>query len=112
MEPFDNGFTIYSKSGCSNCTKVKKLLLEKQFFFVDISCDEFLIENKEHFEIISVSKLYINISMISQHVKVITIDNEKFKNKIGLAQCKTIHQASACPLPNPTNFIDGKQSNL
>jgi len=49
MEPFDNGFTIYSKSGCSNCTKVKKLLLEKQIFFVDISCDEFLIEDKEQF---------------------------------------------------------------
>jgi glutaredoxin len=49
MEPFDTGFTIYSKSGCSNCTKVKNLLLEKQFFFVDISCDEFLIEDKEQF---------------------------------------------------------------
>jgi glutaredoxin len=49
MEPFESGFTIYSKSGCSNCTKVKKLLIEKQFFFVDISCDEFLIEDKEQF---------------------------------------------------------------
>ena len=48
-EPLKKGFTIYSKSGCSNCTKVKKLLVEKQFFFVDIDCDEFLIEDKEQF---------------------------------------------------------------
>ena len=47
--PLDTGFTIYSKSGCSNCTKVKKLLLDKQSFFVDISCDEYLLEDKEGF---------------------------------------------------------------
>ena len=45
FEPLEKGFTVYSKSECSYCTKVKKLLLEKEFFFVDISCDEFLIEN-------------------------------------------------------------------
>lgn len=48
-EPFESGFTVYSKSGCANCTKVKKLLLEKQFFFVDVNCDDFLIEDKEQF---------------------------------------------------------------
>jgi glutaredoxin len=47
--PLETGFTIYSKSGCSNCTKVKKLLLDKQSFFVDISCDEYLLEDKEEF---------------------------------------------------------------
>ena len=47
--PLESGFTIYSKSGCSYCTKVKKLLLDKQIFFVDISCDEYLIEDKESF---------------------------------------------------------------
>ncbi len=47
--PLESGFTIYSKSGCSNCTKVKKLLLDKQSFFVDISCDEYLLEDKEEF---------------------------------------------------------------
>jgi len=47
--PLETGFTIYSKSGCSNCTKVKKLLLDKQSFFVDISCDEYLLEDKEGF---------------------------------------------------------------
>jgi len=49
FSPLETGFTIYSKSGCSYCTKVKKLLLDKQIFFVDISCDEYLIEDKERF---------------------------------------------------------------
>ena len=48
-EPNKDGFTIYSKSGCINCTKIKKLLKEENIFFLEISCDEFLIENKESF---------------------------------------------------------------
>ena len=47
--PLESGFTIYSKSGCQNCTKVKKLLLEKQIVFLDIQCDEYLIEDKNGF---------------------------------------------------------------
>ena len=31
-EPNQGGFTIYSKSGCPNCTLVKKIIKEKQFF--------------------------------------------------------------------------------
>ena len=31
--PSKNGFTIYSKSGCHNCSKIKKLLTEKHLFF-------------------------------------------------------------------------------
>ena len=49
FEPLKIGFTIYSKSGCSYCTSVKKLLLDKQIYFVDVSCDEYLIEDKEGF---------------------------------------------------------------
>jgi glutaredoxin len=49
FEPLKIGFTIYSKSGCSYCTNVKKLLLDKQTFFIDVSCDEYLIEDKEGF---------------------------------------------------------------
>lgn len=49
FEPLDVGFTVYSKSGCSNCTKVKKLLRDKDIFFVEVDCDEFLIEDKEGF---------------------------------------------------------------
>ena len=47
--PLKIGFTIYSKSNCSYCIKVKKLLLDKQIFYLDISCDEYLLENKEEF---------------------------------------------------------------
>ena len=48
-EPFKTDFTVYSKSGCPNCTKVKKLLIEKKVFFVDIDCDDYIIEDKEKF---------------------------------------------------------------
>lgn len=43
------GFTIYSKSGCIKCTSVKKLIQEKNFLFVEINCDEYILENKEGF---------------------------------------------------------------
>ena len=48
-EPLLSGFTIYSKSGCLYCTKVKKLLKEHFFAFKEIDCDEYLIENKNDF---------------------------------------------------------------
>lgn len=49
FEPLKEGCTIYGKSGCINCTKVKKLLKEKNIFFVEVQCDEFLLEHKEQF---------------------------------------------------------------
>ena len=48
-EPSLTVFTVYSKSGCTYCTKVKKLLLEKNYAFDMIDCDEYLIEDKENF---------------------------------------------------------------
>jgi glutaredoxin len=48
-KPLKTGFTVYSKSGCPNCTKVKKLLAEKKVFFVVIDCDDYIIEDKENF---------------------------------------------------------------
>jgi glutaredoxin len=48
-KPQTNGFTIYSKSGCPNCTRIKKILSEKKQTVVEIQCDEYLIENKESF---------------------------------------------------------------
>ena len=47
--PLDCGFTIYSKSGCPNCTRIKKILTEKKLTFIEINCDEYLIEDKEFF---------------------------------------------------------------
>ena len=44
-----NRYTVYSKSGCPNCKKVKELLESKQIPFTIIDCDEYLIENKHGF---------------------------------------------------------------
>ena len=44
--PSQESYTIYSKSGCPNCTKVKKLLQKETPAPVLIDCDEYLIEDK------------------------------------------------------------------
>jgi glutaredoxin len=48
-KPKANGYTIYSKSGCPNCTKVKKYLTDVNAAMSIIDCDEYLIESKEEF---------------------------------------------------------------
>ena len=48
-KPNKTGFTVYSKSGCPNCVKVKTLLKEKNLVFNVVDCDEYLIEDKENF---------------------------------------------------------------
>ena len=48
-KPNKNGFTVYSKSGCPNCNKVKILLKEKNLLFNVVDCDDYLIEDKENF---------------------------------------------------------------
>jgi glutaredoxin len=47
--PATLGFTIYSKSGCPNCAKVKTYLKDKNLLFNVVDCDEYLIEAKEEF---------------------------------------------------------------
>lgn len=42
-------YTIYSKSGCPNCTKAKKYLASENNKYLFINCDEYLIENKNGF---------------------------------------------------------------
>ena len=53
MEPFskpsNKEYTIYSKSGCPNCIKVKELLQSNNIPFTVIDCDEYLIERKPEF---------------------------------------------------------------
>jgi len=41
--------TIYSKTGCNYCVKVKKLLEENKHNFKIIDCDNFILENKDEF---------------------------------------------------------------
>jgi glutaredoxin len=48
-EPQKGELTVYSKSGCPNCTSVKKLLKEKQVKFIVIDCDYFILEDKYAF---------------------------------------------------------------
>jgi glutaredoxin len=48
-KPETNGFTIYSKSGCPNCLKVKNLLKQHNLVFTIIDCDEYIIEDKTNF---------------------------------------------------------------
>lgn len=49
MLPIPNEFTVYSKTGCSHCTNVKRLLVQKNVTFSVIDCDEYLIHNKPKF---------------------------------------------------------------
>lgn len=64
--PVKTGFTIYSKSGCPNCVKLKTFLKDKNIFFTIINCDEYLIETKEQF-------LHFIKNMIYQDVRVFPI---------------------------------------
>ena len=47
--PRTDMFTIYSKSGCANCNKVKLLLKENNIAFHVIHCDDYLVDHREEF---------------------------------------------------------------
>jgi len=48
IEPSKLSYTIYTKSGCPNCTKVKKLLDTIPNTYI-VDCDDYLIEDKPAF---------------------------------------------------------------
>lgn len=48
-QPESNDFTIYSKSGCIDCNKVKDLLKNNKQKYLVFVCDEYLFEEKENF---------------------------------------------------------------
>ena len=48
-KPHNGMITVYSKSGCNYCVKVKQLLTENERKFIVIDCDEYILENKEEF---------------------------------------------------------------
>ena len=58
--PSENKFTIYSKSGCINCRKVKELLKGKNLDYEIVDCDDYLLENKEIF-LLFIQNYSINI---------------------------------------------------
>lgn len=49
QQPFDNKYTIYSKSGCKFCSLAKNFLKENKLEYSIIDCDDYLIENKNKF---------------------------------------------------------------
>ena len=55
-EPQLTGFTIYTKSGCKNCTKVKQLLDSNKIPNVKVCCDEYILEDKANFVAFIISK--------------------------------------------------------
>lgn len=71
--PQNGKITVFSKSGCLNCTKVKNLLKEKNLLFTVIDCDEFLLENKDEFLIFIKNIIGSDYKMFP-----IVFDNEKF----------------------------------
>jgi len=48
-KPHESGYTVYTKSGCPNCSKVKNYLKNAITQLVLVDCDEYLIENKTAF---------------------------------------------------------------
>ena len=48
-EPSSKGYTIYSKSGCTYCTKVKEILKALGESYEMVNCDEYLLEDREGF---------------------------------------------------------------
>ena len=84
--PSQTGFTIYSKSNCSFCTKVKQLLTDNQIFFVEIQTDDYLLEDKEAFLLFIaglIKKEYRTFPMVFNHGQFIGgfTDTESFVNK-------------------------------
>ena len=49
VEPKSNQYTIYSKSGCSYCTKVKNMLKEMDQTFSVVDCDDYILDWKKEF---------------------------------------------------------------
>ena len=53
INPYNNGFTIYSKSGCNYCLKIKTLLKETNLLFAI----NILLKIKKLFYFLSIKKL-------------------------------------------------------
>ena len=49
QEPYENCYSIYSKTACKFCKEAKKLLEQHKIEFKTIDCDDYILENKTHF---------------------------------------------------------------
>jgi len=49
LHPESGKYTIYSKSNCPNCVKVKELLMSEKIDFTIINCDPYLESRKPEF---------------------------------------------------------------
>ena len=49
IRPSECGFTIYSKSGCLQCSRAKTLLQDNTLGFTVVDCDEYILEDKPSF---------------------------------------------------------------
>ena len=49
IQPEKMGYTVYTKSGCNNCTKIKHFLCEIGANMFIVNCDEYILDNKDHF---------------------------------------------------------------
>jgi glutaredoxin len=73
IKPAKKGYTIYTKSGCPNCVKVKNYLKSVNAPITIIDCDDYLIENKEEF-----LKFISDLSEITIKVFPIVFYEEKY----------------------------------
>jgi glutaredoxin len=49
LHPESGKFTVYSKSNCPNCVKVKELLKSEKIDFLNVDCDQYLESRKMEF---------------------------------------------------------------
>ena len=82
--PSSTTYTIYSKSGCPYCSKVKKLLCESSQDPLIVDCDEYLIEDKPQF-----LKFIANLAGVEYNTFPIIFDRGVFIG--GFAETKIYH---------------------
>jgi glutaredoxin len=80
--PEKGKITVYSKSGCINCIKLKNFLKEKFLAFTIIDCDDYLLDNKEEFLLFLQNKIgyeYKKFPVVFDNGKFIGSFNETMK---------------------------------
>lgn len=58
VHPYSNVFTIYTKSNCIYCLKVKQMLADFGIYFQEVNCDKYIQDDKLNF--LSFIKIFAN----------------------------------------------------